>query len=356
MHTRICARVRALIGLLAIFAVTVAGAGTLTGIATYRERIALPPDAVFEATLHDVARPDAPAAPLGRARLDPAGQPPFRFAISYDDAIVGPHGHYAVRATITHRGRLLFATGRLHPVLDGRDAPLELLLISTRRASAASARNQALGALPAAFEGELPGASGPIVWHVDLFPEGRFHLRITHVGRPAPNQFDDIGRWLRQGDSGRIVLRGTREAPVFLLPVDGGAALRKLDLLGQPIESTHEDRLRRRTPFTPIEPRLHLTGMFGYLADAASIVLCADDRTLPVAMEADFKALEAAYLRVRVRPGERLLVSVDGLLAPRPSMESSQPARTSLVVERFIGVWPDQRCPARRPLGSRLRK
>ena len=36
-------------------------------------------------------------------------------------------------------------------------------------------------------------------------------------------------------DSGRIVLRGGREAPVYLMPVDGGAALRKLDLSVQPL-------------------------------------------------------------------------------------------------------------------------
>ena len=36
-------------------------AGTLEGTAAYRERIALPPDAVFEAVLQDISRADAPA-------------------------------------------------------------------------------------------------------------------------------------------------------------------------------------------------------------------------------------------------------------------------------------------------------
>ena len=163
-------------------------------------------------------------------------------------------------------------------------------------------------------------------------------------GRHEPNQFDDIGRWSRERDSGRIVLRGGREAPVFLQPVDGGAALRKLDVQGMPIESAQNDRLTRQPAFTPIEPRLSLTGMFAYLADAASIVLCADRRSVPVALEADYRALEAAYLQARSMPAERLLVSVDGLLASRPSMEESHPPRTTLVVERFVGVWPGQRC------------
>ena len=36
-------------------------AQVIEGTATYRERMALPPGAVFEATLEDVSRADAPA-------------------------------------------------------------------------------------------------------------------------------------------------------------------------------------------------------------------------------------------------------------------------------------------------------
>lgn len=340
-----------LVTLVALMAVACTTAGdarvaTLHGSAAYRERIMLPPDAVFEAQLQDIARADAPATVLGSTRLDPAGQPPLRFGIAYDEAAVRPGGRYAVRATVTHRGQLLFTTDRIHPVLDGSAAPVELLLVQARRGPPAASAAGQLGPLPASFEGELPGAGNPVRWHVDLFPEGRFQLRTTHVGRPEPNRFDDIGRWSRDADGGRIVLRGGREAPVFLLPVEGGTALRKLDLEGKPIESALPDRLQRQPGFTPIEPRLLLGGMFVYMADAAKIVLCADGRSVPVAMEADYRALEAAYQKARGEPGERLLVSVEGLLALRPSMEESQPPRTTLVVERFVGVWPGQRCPA----------
>lgn len=206
----------------------------------------------------------------------------------------------------------------------------------------------------AVFEAQLAGAGNPIRWHVDLYPEGRFQLRTTQIGRPEPNRFDDIGRWSRDADSGRIVLRGGREAPVYLMPADGGAALRKLDLQGKPVESTQNDRLPRQPQFTPLEPRLFLTGMYPYLADAASIVLCADNRTVPVATEADHAALEAAYTKARTTPGERVLVSLEGLLALRPSVEENQPPRTTLVVERFVGVWPGQRCGGRPAPGARV--
>jgi len=331
-------------GLVLLLAAAAASAGTLQGTAAYRERIALPPDAVFEATLQDIARADAPATVIGRAKIEPAGQPPFRFEIRYDDAAIKAGGRYAVRATVMQGGQLLFTTDRVYGVLDGRNAPLDLLLVSANRGASTKGKPEPLGALPASFAGELPGASNPIRWHVDLFKDGRYQLRMTHVGRPEPNQFDDIGRWTRERESGRIVLRGGREGPVYLLPVDAGAALRKLDLKGKPIQSTHNDRLERQAKFAPIEPRLMLTGMFVYFADSANIAVCIDGRSVPVAMEADFKALQAAYMKARKEPMERVLVSVDGRFAPRPSMEPGQPPRINLIVERFVNAWPEQQC------------
>ena len=45
-------------------------AQSIQGTATYRERMALPPSAVFEATLEDVSRVDAPAETIARTRVD----------------------------------------------------------------------------------------------------------------------------------------------------------------------------------------------------------------------------------------------------------------------------------------------
>jgi len=311
---------------------------------TYRERIALPADAVFEAELQDVSKADAPAVVLGRARLDPAGQPPFRFEIAYDDAAVQANRRYTVRATVRHQGRLWFTTDTHYPVLDGRNAPLNLVLVSARGGTQQAPAAAAIGSLPASFEGELPGAGNPVVWHLDLLPQGSYQLRLTHVGRPEPNRFDDIGRWMQERDSGRIVLRGGREAPVYLMPVDGGAALRKLDLAGNPIDSSHNDRLARLPKVAPIEPRMALTGMFRTMADAASITLCADGRRVPVAMEGEYKALETAYRESGTKLGHPLLASVEGVIAQRPSMEESRPPQPTLVVERFGGVWPRETC------------
>jgi copper homeostasis protein (lipoprotein) len=323
-------------------------AGTLEGTATYRERIALPPDAVFEAVLQDISRANAPAKVLGRAKIDPAGQPPFRFEIAYDDAAVQPGRRYAVRATVRRQGRLLFTTDRAYPVLAGDDALLRVLLVSAsagRRPPPRTGSKADRIDLPASYEGELPGASGrSALWHLDLLPLGRYQLRTTYKDKPEPNRFDDIGRWRREPDTGRLVLRGGRETPVAFMPGGGGRTLRKVDTAGKPVASSHDNRLQRLPRPALIEPRLVLTGMFTYMADAAGITLCADDGRLPVAMEADYKALEAAYLKERQQPGQALLMSLEGLIAPRPSMEANRPPRLSLVVERFINIWPRESC------------
>jgi uncharacterized lipoprotein YbaY len=141
-------------------------AATLRGEALYRERIALPPDAVFEAVLEDVSRADAPAEVLGRARLAPAGNPPFRFEIPYDEASVRPGRRYGVRATITEKGRLLFTTDRNYPVLQGSEAPLRLMLVSARASSRPPSHpgwETGMTGLPASYEGELSGPSGPVL-------------------------------------------------------------------------------------------------------------------------------------------------------------------------------------------------
>lgn len=89
----------------------------ITGTAFSRERIYVPPGAVFDATLVDISRPDAPPTVLGRQRLEPAGPPPFELRIPYHSGRVQPQGRYAVRASVTQEGRLLFVTDSTHPVL-----------------------------------------------------------------------------------------------------------------------------------------------------------------------------------------------------------------------------------------------
>ncbi len=106
-----------------------AAEATLSGTAFYRERIALPPDAVFTAVLQDTSRKDVPAVEMGRAVLDPAGHPPYRFTIPYDPDLIRENHTYTVRASISVGEQLRFTTDTAHPVLTrGASDSVEILM------------------------------------------------------------------------------------------------------------------------------------------------------------------------------------------------------------------------------------
>jgi putative lipoprotein len=108
---------RCVAGLGALLIPLAASAERITGAATYRERIALPPDAAFEAVVEDISAADAPAKLLGSVQFSPAGQVPIRFELPYRDADVQPSHRYGVRVRITQKGRLLYTSTQVHPVL-----------------------------------------------------------------------------------------------------------------------------------------------------------------------------------------------------------------------------------------------
>jgi heat shock protein HslJ len=89
-----------------------------------------------------------------------------------------------------------------------------------------------------------------------------------------------------------------------------------------------------------------MRGMYRYFADAGLFTECLTRRRWPVAQEKDNAALESAYSKARLTAGEELLVNLEGQLATRPKMEG-QGTQPTLVVERFIGVWPTEKCGAR---------
>jgi len=94
-----------------------AQAVTISGSATYRERIALPSNATLEVTVEDVSRADAPATVIGRITRMPAGQVPITFEVPYQESLVQQNHRYSVRARITQEGKLLWTTTQSHPVL-----------------------------------------------------------------------------------------------------------------------------------------------------------------------------------------------------------------------------------------------
>jgi uncharacterized lipoprotein YbaY len=93
----------------------------VVGTATYRERITLPPNAMFEATLEDVSRTDAPSTVLATSRIYPADElPPYRYELSAARSGLPATARVVVRARITVEGRLWFTTTQAYTVEVGR--------------------------------------------------------------------------------------------------------------------------------------------------------------------------------------------------------------------------------------------
>lgn len=173
---------------------------SVRGSAFYREPVALPPGAVFEATLEDVSRADAPAEILGAVSLDASSGPPYAFTIPYDPRRLDPRGRYAVRARITLDRRLLFTSDSFHPVIsDGHPDSVEIPMrvVGTPHGLR----------LPASFRGVLPCADCPGVrHHLDLWPDEVFHLRREWLGRGLVR--DDLGRWRFEPARRALILAG----------------------------------------------------------------------------------------------------------------------------------------------------
>ena len=96
---------------------TVAASGVVTGTVTYRERVALTPDAVVEVALLDVSRAGAPSVTIGEQMIENPGQVPIAFEIEYDPADIDPRFSYAVRAVIKEGDKLAFTTDTRYSVI-----------------------------------------------------------------------------------------------------------------------------------------------------------------------------------------------------------------------------------------------
>jgi putative lipoprotein len=114
-------------------------AGKVTGTVAYRERMALPPDAMVQVQLSDVSRQDAPAIVVAETTITPAGrQVPLPFELNYDVGAIDQKHSYAVRATIRSGDQLLYTTNTAAPVIT-RGNPTQVPLMLVRAGGTAGA-------------------------------------------------------------------------------------------------------------------------------------------------------------------------------------------------------------------------
>ena len=107
--------------------------GAVVGTVSYRQRVALPSDAVVEVHLLDTSRTDVAAQVIGEAIIPTAGaQVPIPFRIEYNPAAIDPTHTYSVRAIINVNDKLLFSSPTVYPVLTrggGNEAAVEVYMI-----------------------------------------------------------------------------------------------------------------------------------------------------------------------------------------------------------------------------------
>jgi copper homeostasis protein (lipoprotein) len=321
-----------------------AGDATVTGAATTREQVALPPGAVFEAVLEDVTDAQGPAQELGRSTIEEPGVPPYAFEIDYDTAAVLPERTYSVRAQVSVGRRLLFVSDALNPVLTGgapREVSVRMIKVGETAAEAGAAP-ETIGAhglsLPASFVGTLPCEDcDAIEYHLNMWPDQVFQLRRVWVGKDQ--QRDEIGRWSVDPDRHVLTLRGGGEEIAF--QIAGVERLRMLAPDGTPA-STADHSLTAKT-LEPFDASLPMRGMLSWVADEARFTECLSGRDYPlVDDEGDYASLEHAYLAAGAESGGGIMASFDGTIANPPNGDDD--AVPTVVVERFVGVWPGETC------------
>ena len=102
------------------------GEATVTGTVTYRQRIALPDDAVITIKIEDVSLMDVPAKAIGEQVIETDGkQVPIPYEVTYNEDDIDERHTYSMSARIEDSaGKLLFISDTTVPVITN-DNPTE---------------------------------------------------------------------------------------------------------------------------------------------------------------------------------------------------------------------------------------
>lgn len=311
----------------------------VTGQVLFYERYestAVPQNARLEIMLQDISRADAPAVRLGEMVVDNAGQPPYEFAIAYDPSQIDPRHTYAVAARLYDGKQLLFISDTVHQVIT-RGFP-ETATVVMRRPARAPAHP--LGSLPASFAGVRAGVDSPgTEIQLDLLANGAYFLREISQHRDHGTSYD-VGRYLLSSHHDQLTLYGGREMPARLA-ISSSDTLTWQYPSAPGAQSRLDHDLTRQLDLPLLQPRVTLRGEYRHLAGAGRFRDCLTGLDMPVAAEAEHRALEEAYLAQTDKPGEALMVNVLGRIEQRMGqrMPMEGPGPVSILVpEQFKGV------------------
>lgn len=136
--------------LLALPTLASAQAAAVSGTLTYRDRVALPANAVVTVQIAQI-QSGGPNLVVAEQRFTTNGaQPPFRYSLAYDPARIDPNRQYTVQSNISVGGQVRFTTNSIYRVITG-GAPVQnvnLVLVAVGRLP-----NTSGGALPLVVAG-----------------------------------------------------------------------------------------------------------------------------------------------------------------------------------------------------------
>ena len=103
----------------------------VTGSVTYRERLALTPDATLIVELRDVSYADGPAPLIARQTISDPGQVPIGFKVGYNREDIDSRSTYSISADIVESdGRLAFTNDTAYEVITrGNPDKVDMLLV-----------------------------------------------------------------------------------------------------------------------------------------------------------------------------------------------------------------------------------
>lgn len=124
-----------------------AASAALTGSVAYRERVALPPDAIAEVSLIDATAQDVAAPVIATTTVRSEGkQVPLAFTLPYDESRIDKTHLYTVRAVIRSGPQLLWTTDIVRGVIT-QGNPIHVDLMLTRVDPSAANGASAVGDL-----------------------------------------------------------------------------------------------------------------------------------------------------------------------------------------------------------------
>ena len=119
---------------------------SVSGSATYRERLALTPGAKLEVQLRDTSLQDAAAPLIAQQVIENPGQVPIEFKVEYNRDDINSRNTYSIQARIVESdGRLAFTNDTAYDVITGgnpRQVDMTLVMVQPPPVDAASGEEQ----------------------------------------------------------------------------------------------------------------------------------------------------------------------------------------------------------------------